>query len=95
MAYQIAETEHFQRLLKKSTSPFELRTIRKRLTDQIYPLLRQEPHYGPHIKKLRDVSPPTYRYRIGHFRLFYIVDEPASMVVITALRHRKDAYRSR
>ncbi|MBI4238092.1 MAG: type II toxin-antitoxin system RelE/ParE family toxin [Deltaproteobacteria bacterium] len=93
MAYQIAETEPFERSLKKTTSPFEARLIRDRLRSQIYPQLRAELHFGPQIKKLRDYDPPTYRYRIGHFRLFYLIDEVAKTVVIAAVRHRKEAYR--
>lgn len=93
MTYQIAEAAHFERTLKKSTSPFEYRIIRERLLKHIYPQLRQEPHVGPNIKKLRDVQPPTYRYRIGHFRLFYIIDDAAHTVIVAAVRQRKEAYR--
>lgn len=93
MAYQIVEAAQFQRSLKKFTTPFEARLIQERLTGQIYPQLRREPHFGAQIKKLRDYDPPTYRYRIGHFRLFYLIDEAAKMVIIAAIRHRKEAYR--
>ncbi len=93
MAYQIAETANFERAFKKSVSQYEYRIIRERLAKHVYPQLRQEPHFGPNIKKLRDVDPPTYRYRIGHFRLFYVIDEPAHIVIIAAVRQRKEAYR--
>lgn len=59
----------------------------------VYPELRHEPHFGPHIKKLIGYAPTTYRYRVGGFRLFYSIDEKTKVVVMTALRARKDAYR--
>lgn len=90
--YQIFETNIFLRDLKK-ISPFETRIIKSKLDKIIYDELRSEPHYGPNIKKLIQYQPNTYRYRIGRFRLFYSVDEVEKVVVISAIRHRKDAYR--
>ena len=33
------------------------------------------PHFGANIKKLKDFTPDTWRYRIGAWRLFYEIDE--------------------
>ncbi len=92
-AYKIFETQNFQKELVKFTSLREQQLITKKLSAQVYPQLKKEPHYGNHIKKLRAYDPESWRYRIGNFRLFYSIDEKAKVVVISSLRLRKEAYR--
>jgi hypothetical protein len=43
------------------------------------------------IKKLRDVKPPTWRLRVGRFRVLY--RREGSGLLVTAVVDRKDAYR--
>jgi mRNA-degrading endonuclease RelE of RelBE toxin-antitoxin system len=43
------------------------------------------------VKKLHDVTPPTWRLRFGRWRVLYRVD--ASVMVVVAVRDRRDAYR--
>jgi mRNA-degrading endonuclease RelE of RelBE toxin-antitoxin system len=48
------------------------------------------------IKKaitLSDYEPDTWRYRIGKYRIFYIIEK--QIVNIISLDHRKDAYKPR
>jgi mRNA interferase RelE/StbE len=66
--------------------------IQAKLTGYVYPQLRQQPHFGLNIKKLRDWKPDTWRYRIGPWRFFYEIDEQKKIVFMTTLDHRKDAY---
>jgi mRNA interferase RelE/StbE len=54
--------------------------------------LREEPHFGSNIKKLRDFTPETWRYRIGDWRFFYQIDEEEHIVYLIAAHHRKEAY---
>lgn len=91
--YKIFETNTFLKELSKMASPFEQGLIRRKLDNQIYPRIRFEPHFGNHIKKLKEYHPETWRYRISHFRLFYSIDEGKKVVVVTSFRLRKDAYR--
>jgi mRNA interferase RelE/StbE len=42
---------------------------------------------------LRDWDPPTWRLRIGTWRIFYEIDDEKQIVFLTAADHRKDAYR--
>lgn len=65
--------------------------IAAKLQQQVYPQLRENPYYGPNIKKLRGYEPATWRYRIGDFRLLYEIDDER-VVVLAALSLRKDAY---
>ncbi|WP_420885427.1 type II toxin-antitoxin system RelE family toxin [Candidatus Scalindua japonica] len=45
------------------------------------------------MKKLQGYSPETWRYRIGKFRLFYVVDREECIIYILTIDFRKDAYR--
>ena len=66
--------------------------IESKLKRQVYPQLRQSPFFGVHIRKLRNYQPPTWRYRIGDYRLFFSIDSVKKVVSILAIDHRKDAY---
>lgn len=88
--FRIAETEGFRKQLKKNP---ELKRVYKKITDYVYPILKDNPFFGSNIKRLRDPLSDYYRYRIGDYRLFYSVDQDEIVVVIVKLQHRKDAYR--
>ncbi|MCX7049497.1 MAG: type II toxin-antitoxin system RelE/ParE family toxin [Candidatus Sumerlaeota bacterium] len=90
--YRIFETEELRKRLAKF-SPFDAGFIKKKLLSYIYPQLRREPHFGPNIKKLHGYRPETWRYRIGRYRVFYLIDEEERMVFILTADQRKDAYR--
>ena len=66
--------------------------IAAKLRGYVYPQLRQQPHFGPNIKKLRQWKPDTWRYRIGPWRFFYEINEDQKIVYMTTLDDRKDAY---
>ncbi|MFV2067809.1 MAG: type II toxin-antitoxin system RelE/ParE family toxin [Pirellulales bacterium] len=90
--FRIFETDQFrQRLLKLPTRDAE--RIQKKLEDQIYPQLREEPYFGRNIKKLRGYFPDTWRYRIGRFRMFYSIGSADHVVAILTVDLRRDAYR--
>lgn len=63
-----------------------------KITNIVYPQLRQNPYYGTNIKKLKGEFEGYYRYRLGDYRLFYLIDDGKVIVVIVDLRHRKNAY---
>ena len=89
--YKIFETDEFQKRITK-ISKRDKSFIEKKLTQYIYPQLKEEPHYGNNIKKLVDYNPETWRYRIGKYRLFYVIDETDKIVYIISIDLRKDAY---
>lgn len=89
--YRVFETENFQDNLKQIKMSGS-RTIQKKLESYVYPQLREEPHFGPNIKKLRDFTPETWRYRIGDWRFFYEIDEDEHIIYMIAAYHRKEAY---
>jgi mRNA interferase RelE/StbE len=88
--FHIFETEEFRKAL------FRLGPVRflpKKLAAYVYPQLRQGPRYGPNIRKLQGYEPPTWRCRIGPYRLFCTVNDAKMIVFILTIDDRKDAYR--
>jgi len=89
--YKIFETDEFLKRMKK-ISKREQQFVENKLIQYIYPQLKEEPHYGNNIKKLVNYNPDTWRYRIGKYRLFYIIDEEEKVIYIISIDLRKDAY---
>lgn len=90
--YRIFETRQFQRDLAKLGSVAQKR-LEAKLREHVYPVLRRNPHFGPNIKRLKHWDPPTWRYRVSDWRLFYEIDEDRGIVFMTVADHRKQAYR--
>lgn len=90
--YRIFETDQFQKGCARLKAPHQTRLSQK-LKEYVYPQLRRELHYGKNIKKLRDWSPETWRYRIGNYRLFYEINEEEHIVFLIAFEKRSRAYK--
>ena len=90
--FRIFETDEFLKRLKKLSSR-DATFLRRKLDSFVYPQLKSEPFWGKNIKKLQGYTPETWRYRIGKFRLFYVVDQEERNVYILTIDDRKDAYR--
>ena len=86
-AFEIAETWTFQ----KSREKLPL-NIYEKIRSIVYPQLRENPYFGTNIKKLKGELAGYYRYRIGNYRLFYLIEEEKVLVVVTAIAHRQGAY---
>ncbi len=89
--YRIFETDEYLKKLSK-LPPHNTLYIQKKLQSSVYPQLHENPFYGKNIKKLKDYDPETRRYRIGKYRLFYLVDEDEKIVYLLTIDFRKDAY---
>lgn len=90
--FRIFETNEFiERLVK--LSPQSARFIRRKLDEYVYPQLRRTPYFGNNIKKLQGYTPDTWRYRIGKYRVFFIVDSEDKIVFMVSVDYRRDAYR--
>jgi mRNA interferase RelE/StbE len=90
--YKIFETERFVQDLKLLARGGRHQLVEK-LADHVYPQLKGEPHFGPNIRRLRNWSPPTWRFRVGGWRFFYSIDEELRVIYMLAASHRKEAYR--
>lgn len=85
--YQIAETKTFEKVKKKID-----KKMYAKIKTFVYPQLRENPFYGSNIKKLKDNLEGYYRYRIGNYRLFYLIEENKLIVVVVDFKHRQQAY---
>jgi mRNA interferase RelE/StbE len=90
--YRLFETANFQRELAR-LGPTAAERIRTTLEDRAYPALRAAPRQVPSSARLKDWDPPTWRLRIGSYRLFYRIDDEERVVWLVGVSHRKDAYR--
>lgn len=90
--FRIFETEEFSKHLKKLSSR-DATFLKRKLRSFAYPQLKKEPFWGNSIKKLQGYTRETWRYRIGKFRVFYIVDAEEQIVYILTVDDRKDAYK--
>jgi len=89
--YRIFETEQFQKDLNHIAQSGQSK-ITYKINSFVYPQLRQHPHFGPNIKKLKGFDPETWRYRVGAWRFFYEIDEKEQIVFMIAASHRSSAY---
>lgn len=89
--YRLYETSRFQKDLEQILRG-GTRSLEAKLRSQVYPKLRQRPHFGPHIKKLKAFEPDTWRYRVGRWRFFYEIDEDEKIVFLIGASHRGSAY---
>ena len=91
-SYRIFETRQFLRDLER-LGPAAQKRLEAKLRQHVYPILRDNPHLGPNIKRLKNWEPPTWRYRVGGWRFFYEIEERDRVVSLTAADHRRQAYR--
>jgi len=89
--YRIFKTEEFSKTLSQINQPYR-KLVTNKLHKQIYPQLKDEPHFGKNIKKLVGYNPDTWRFRIGKYRIFYVIDESEKIVYLLHIELRKDAY---
>jgi len=85
--FKIAETDtFFSKLADQKYSK-----IYKKISDYVYPQLRENPFFGSNIKKLKGEFEGLYRYRAGKYRIFYKIENESILVVIPDIDDRKDA----
>jgi len=87
--FKIAETDAF---VSKLTDQ-RYSKIYKKVSEFVYPQLRENPFFGSNIKKLKGDFEGLYRYRVGKYRIFYKIENDKILVIILDIEDRKDAYR--
>ena len=87
--YTIAETETFSKKINSK----KFNHLNNKITEDIYPILKDNPFFGSNIKKLKGEFKEIYRFRIGDYRLFYKIDEQESIIFILNIENRQDAYK--
>ncbi len=89
--YNLFETHEFIKSLKNLQNK-DGEFVKTKLLEYVYPQISKEPHAGPNIKKLKNYSPETWRYRIGKYRLFYSIEDEEKLVLLLVIENRKNAY---
>ncbi|WP_159291241.1 type II toxin-antitoxin system RelE family toxin [Microcystis aeruginosa] len=56
-------------------------------------ILQETPKNHPQIKALKGELAGKYRFRVGDYRVIYIVDDSQSQVIVLLIEHRSQAYR--
>ena len=87
--FKIAETATFSSKL----SDAKYSKIYQKISDYVYPQLRENPFFGTNIKKLKGEFEGLYRYRVGRYRIFYKIENDTILVIILDIDDRKDAYK--
>ena len=87
--YKIAETETFSKKIKSR----KFNHVYNKILKDIYPILRNNPFFGPNIKRLKGKFAKINRFRIGDYRIFYTVDESEKIIFFINIENRQDAYK--
>ena len=86
--FKIAESKTFEKVKKE----IDLQLYSK-IKNIVYPQLKSNPYFGANIKKLKGNFEGYYRYRIGSYQLFYLIENEKIIVVIVDVKHHQNAYR--
>jgi mRNA interferase RelE/StbE len=55
--------------------------------------ITENPFFGPNVAKLKGELQGQYRYRLGSYRIVYIIDERKHIVTIKGILQRGHAYK--
>ncbi len=81
-------------IILKRSAIADLDALRKYDATQIANAMERHLQHDPmkesksRIKRLRGISNPEYRLRVGDYRVFYVVDEDARQVDVLRVMHK-------
>lgn len=64
--------------------------VARRVANAVQRLAKQP--RPPGCLQLRNYEPPTWRLRVGDWRVLYEINDEAGIVIVTGVRHRSRAY---
>jgi mRNA interferase RelE/StbE len=79
--FQIAESKTFCQ--SKQQLDF---VLYDKIRSIVYPQLKKNPFCGPNIRQLTGELTGYHQFRIGGYRLFYLIEEKKAVVVMVALQ---------
>ena len=82
--FSIAETPTYKKQLRKIKQP----GLEKDIREIVYPLIKNNPFFGPNIKKLKGKFENVYRFRFRTYRLFYTVNNEKVIVIMITIKQR-------
>jgi mRNA interferase RelE/StbE len=86
-------------IMLKRSAIADLDALRKYDATQIADAMEMHLRHNPmkesrsRIKRLRGISSPDYRLRVGDYRIFYVVDEVARRVDVLRVMHKDQTLR--
>lgn len=86
-------------IMLKRSAVADLDALRKYDAAQIADAMERHLQHNPtkesksRIKRLRGISNPDYRLRVGDYRIFYVVDEIARPVDVLRVMHKDHTLR--
>jgi mRNA interferase RelE/StbE len=86
MTYALVLSTQAQKFLDKADPP-----LKKTLTAGLWEL-QQDPRRNS-VKQLKGTKTPTFRYRVGDYRIVFSVDHGKVVVFVIDIGNRKDIYR--
>ena len=89
--YKLFETQQYSDDVENIADNVK-KSILAKIMNYVYPQIIVNPYFGINIKKLKNYSPSTWRYRIGDYRLFYEINEGEKTINIIGIDLRKDVY---
>jgi addiction module RelE/StbE family toxin len=81
-------------IMLKRSAIADLDALRKYDAAQVADAMERHLQHNPtkesksRIKRLRGISNPDYRLRVGDYRIFYVVDEVARRVDVLRVMHK-------
>ena len=85
--YQVVLTHAARRFVDRADASLQRRLRR------CFEILRTEPREHPNASLLRGELAGHYRFRVGHYRVVYWINEARKTVVIDEIGHRREVYR--
>ena len=85
--YEVSMTRKAQKFYEKASDELAVQI------DDCIDNLSQNPYKGADIKKLKGNYLGYWRYRIGNYRVIYLIEEEKKNIAIFLIAHRKEAYR--
>ena len=87
MIYKVCLTAKANKVYSEADS-----VLRKKIAKCLN-ILQETPKNHPQIKALKGEFARKYRFRVGDYRVIYIVDDSQSQVIVLLIEHRSQAYR--
>jgi len=87
MIYKVCLTAKANKVYSEADS-----VLRKKIA-KCLKILHETPKNPPQIKALKGEFAGKYRFRVGDYRVIYIVDDSQSQVIVLLIEHRSQAYR--
>lgn len=64
----------------------------QRKMDRCFDVLKQTPRKHPNVKPLKDRIAGALRFRVGDYRVVYLIEDAAEAVTVVTIANRREVY---